>query len=197
MPRGIRYWSQIIGCGCRCCIYRTIHCIIHCTVSYTALYHTLHALYHTLYALYHTGIPTANLDTTDPLPGHTPLPLPGVYFGWSLLKLRNKSYVYPMVMSLGYNPYYDNVDITIEPHLLFCDEPTFLGEVLKLVVVGMLRPESAYVQFAHLLQAIQLDCESAIELLQHPQSKQHISLLTRDIPDVIIMPTETSSTPPL
>jgi hypothetical protein len=55
------------------------------------------------------GIPTANLPAenfSDVVSEHTS----GVYFGWAGLSTRG---VYKMVMSIGWNPYFDNTEKTV------------------------------------------------------------------------------------
>lgn len=105
----------------------------------------------------------ANLSAenfSDVLSDHTS----GVYFGWASLLTRG---IYKMVMSIGWNPYFDNTEKTIvsvlylnwrhlfryclfqtqdfiffqEPWLLHEFEDDFYGEELRLVIVGYIRPE--------------------------------------------------------
>ncbi|KAL5174799.1 Bifunctional riboflavin kinase/FMN phosphatase [Glycine soja] len=83
------------------------------------------------------GIPIANLSTkgySDLLSEHPA----GVYFGWAGLSARG---VFKMVMSIGWNPYFNNKEKTIEPWLLHDFNEDFYGEELRLVIVGYIRPE--------------------------------------------------------
>uniref|UniRef100_A0A803LPM1 riboflavin kinase n=1 Tax=Chenopodium quinoa TaxID=63459 RepID=A0A803LPM1_CHEQI len=57
----------------------------------------------------------------------------GVYLGWAGVSKRG---IYKMVMSIGWNPYFNNPEKTIEPWLLHEFEDDFYGEELRLVVVG-------------------------------------------------------------
>ena len=85
----------------------------------------------------------------------------GVYFGWAGLSTRG---IYKMVMSIGWNPYFDNTEKTVvsvlyshfsyvysmlcskrlplqEPWLLHNFGEDFYGEELRLAIVGYIRPE--------------------------------------------------------
>lgn len=88
----------------------------------------------------------------------------GVYFGWAGLSARG---VFKMVMSIGWNPYFNNKEKAIvsallytssynylpmnfhiiyaflfqEPWLLHDFNEDFYGEELRLVIVGYIRPE--------------------------------------------------------
>ncbi|KAJ0568925.1 putative riboflavin kinase [Helianthus annuus] len=50
-----------------------------------------------------------------------------------------------MVMSIGWNPYFDNTEKTIEPWLLHKFDEDFYGEELHLVIVGYIRPEVCFI----------------------------------------------------
>nr|XP_029123026.1 bifunctional riboflavin kinase/FMN phosphatase isoform X3 [Elaeis guineensis] len=83
------------------------------------------------------GIPTANLPAENfsaLLSEHAS----GVYFGWAGLATQG---IYKMVMSIGWNPYFDNTEKTIEPWLLHKFNEDFYGEELRLAIVGYIRPE--------------------------------------------------------
>jgi len=77
-------------------------------------------------------LPTENFS--DVVSEHTS----GVYFGWAGLSTRG---VYKMVMSIGWNPYFDNTEKTVEPWLLHDFGEDFYGEELRLAIVGYIRPE--------------------------------------------------------
>ncbi|RWW15209.1 hypothetical protein GW17_00020963 [Ensete ventricosum] len=92
----------------------------------------------------HVAICAANLPAENFSPilsEHTS----GVYFGWAGLSTRG---IYKMVMSIGWNPYFDNTEKTIvsvllsvEPWLLHDFGEDFYGEELRLAIVGYIRPE--------------------------------------------------------
>ncbi|XP_035844690.1 bifunctional riboflavin kinase/FMN phosphatase isoform X2 [Helianthus annuus] len=88
----------------------------------------------------------------------------GVYFGWAKLSTRG---FYKMVMSIGWNPYFDNTEKTIEPWLLHKFDEDFYGEELHLVIVGYIRPEANFPSLESLIAKIHEDgkiAENALEL---------------------------------
>ncbi|KAG7964131.1 hypothetical protein I3843_09G153400 [Carya illinoinensis] len=109
------------------------------------------------------GIPTANLSTEgySALLSEHPS---GVYFGWAGLSTRG---VFKMVMSIGWNPYFDNTEKTIEPWLLHDFAEDFYGEELHLVVIGYIRPEANFPSLEGLIAKIHEDrriAETALDL---------------------------------
>ncbi|KAL8032704.1 hypothetical protein ABFX02_13G113600 [Erythranthe guttata] len=110
------------------------------------------------------GIPTANLSTeaySDVLSEHPS----GVYFGWAGLAGRG---IYKMVMSVGWNPYFNNSEKTIEPWLLHDFDEDFYGEDLRLVIVGYIRPEANFPSLESLVAKIHEDKKIAEEALELP-----------------------------
>lgn len=110
------------------------------------------------------GIPTANLSAenfSDVLSEHTS----GVYFGWAGLPKRG---IFKMVMSIGWNPYFDNTEKTIEPWLLHEFEDDFYGEELRLVIVGYIRPEANFPSLDSLIERIHEDGRIAEKALDLP-----------------------------
>ncbi|KAL2932058.1 Bifunctional riboflavin kinase/FMN phosphatase [Bienertia sinuspersici] len=69
----------------------------------------------------------------------------GVYFGWAGVAKRG---IYKMVMSIGWNPYFDNAEKTIEPWLLHEFEDDFYGEELRLVVVAKIHEDGRIAESA-------------------------------------------------
>ncbi|XP_010686287.1 bifunctional riboflavin kinase/FMN phosphatase isoform X1 [Beta vulgaris subsp. vulgaris] len=109
------------------------------------------------------GIPTANLSTEGFSNLLSEYPS-GVYFGWAGV---SKQGIYKMVMSIGWNPYFNNPEKTIEPWLLHEFEDDFYGEELRLVVVGYIRPEANFPSLESLVAKIHEDgriAERALEL---------------------------------
>ncbi|KAI3823908.1 hypothetical protein L1987_05353 [Smallanthus sonchifolius] len=87
-----------------------------------------------------------------------------VYFGWAKLSTRG---FYKMVMSIGWNPYFNNTGKTIEPWLLHKFDEDFHGEDLHLVIVGYIRPEANFPSLESLIAKIQeggIIAEKALEL---------------------------------
>lgn len=122
------------------------------------------------------GIPTANLSTSNYaslLSEH----VSGVYFGWAGLSSRG---VFKMVMSIGWNPYFNNTEKTIEPWLLHEFEEDFYGEELNLVIVGYIRPEANFPSLESLITKIQEDrriAERALDLPLYSKYKDDPYLL--------------------
>ncbi|XXG42715.1 hypothetical protein AAC387_Pa01g2923 [Persea americana] len=110
------------------------------------------------------GIPTANLCADDfsvILSEHAS----GVYFGWAGLSARG---TYKMVMSIGWNPYFDNNEKAIEPWLLHDFDEDFYGEELRLVIVGYVRPEANFASLEALIAKIHEDRKIAEKALDLP-----------------------------
>ncbi|GER27191.1 riboflavin kinase [Striga asiatica] len=115
------------------------------------------------------GIPTANLSTEgffDLLSEHPS----GVYFGWAGLSEHG---IYKMVMSIGWNPYFNNSEKTIEPWLLHDFDEDFYGEDLRLVIVGYIRPEANFTSLEGLIAKIHEDRKIAENALEMPLYLKH------------------------
>ncbi len=108
------------------------------------------------------GIPTANLEA-ESLKCELQDAPNGVYFGWA--SVGASTAVYKFVMSVGWNPFFNNEKKTVEPHLLHVFERDFYGEELRLVVVAYLRPELKPPSLDALIAAIRLDIDTASRLL--------------------------------
>ncbi|KAK3303485.1 riboflavin kinase [Chaetomium strumarium] len=134
------------------------------------------------------GIPTANLpvdDASTPWISTTPS---GVYFGWASLNLppthpdyilptvnvdnnnnnkrraaanANGFAVYPMVMSIGYNPFYKNTVRSAEVHVLHSFRADFYGAEMRLLITGFIREERDYSGLEALIADINFDCDVA------------------------------------
>ncbi|KAL3345412.1 hypothetical protein AABB24_024399 [Solanum stoloniferum] len=111
------------------------------------------------------GIPTANLSPEGYSAILSEHPA-GVYFGWAGLSGRG---VYKMVMSIGWNPFFNNTQKTIEPWLLHDFNEDFYGEELHLVVVGYIRPEANFLSLEALIAKIHEDRKIAERALELPQ----------------------------
>lgn len=70
------------------------------------------------------------------------LPL-GIYYGWA--RVLPAATIYPMVMSSGWNPHYENEERSVEVHLIDVLLEPFYGSKLCIVVCGYLREEKKYV----------------------------------------------------
>eukprot|EP00897_Mesotaenium_endlicherianum_P002821 jgi/Mesen1/2567/ME000162S01696 len=83
-------------------------------------------------------VDTANLPT-EAFSGQLAEHVCGIYLGWAALAGREG--IFKMVMSIGWNPYFDNEQKTMEPWLLHEFDDDFYDEELRLVIVGYIRPE--------------------------------------------------------
>jgi riboflavin kinase len=113
------------------------------------------------------GIPTANVPVTEEINKLET----GIYYGWSkifptsdkqeCIRMRNDgnkvefnygkklsahdvNTVYPMVMSIGWNPFYHNKEKTCEVHIINKFDENFYGANIHYNVLGYIRPELNY-----------------------------------------------------
>ncbi|CAI5979903.1 unnamed protein product [Closterium sp. NIES-64] len=110
------------------------------------------------------GIPTANLPSSS-FAGHLAEHTCGIYHGWAALPGRG---VFKMVMSVGWNPFFNNTHKTVEPWLLHDFGEDFYGEELRLLVVGYIRAEADFPDLPSLIARIHRDGEIARKALDHP-----------------------------
>ncbi|KAG6005963.1 riboflavin kinase [Claviceps lovelessii] len=130
------------------------------------------------------GIPTANLPVDTSLtPWIESIPS-GVYFGYASLQLPDRhpqkkaqhhagasesesdpsssSFdLFPMVMSIGYNPFYKNTVRSAEVHVLHAFEADFYGAHMRLLILGFIREERDYESLGALVEDIETDCRVA------------------------------------
>lgn len=138
------------------------------------------------------GIPTANVSKEDAICTMSVDSLPtGIYWGYARIgdgddapsssdgsTEGNLGRTFITAVSIGYNPTYGNEEKTIEPHLIAptdhpkrhsssCNETLlqdFYGEIIRLSVVGYLRPELPFEGLEKLTQAIKKDIADAERL---------------------------------
>ncbi|ORZ19734.1 hypothetical protein BCR42DRAFT_410392 [Absidia repens] len=110
------------------------------------------------------GIPTANLNEEALEQLYNGLDL-GVYYGWAQVGDINST-VYPMVMSLGWNPYYKNEKRSAEVHILNDFPDDFYGSDMRVIVLGYVRPEQNYPSLDALICDIRTDVEVAKQSLK-------------------------------
>jgi len=104
------------------------------------------------------GFPTANFDENviDGLPDQL---IGGIY--WGFAQVQNGP-VYGMVMSIGWNPFYNNTKRAMETHILNKFDPEDLyGQHLRVIIVDFLRPESNFQSLQALKDAIANDIKNA------------------------------------
>ena len=118
------------------------------------------------------GIPTANLPvdaSITPWIENTPS---GVYFGYAALQLPSGHpqasggggggfTVFPMVMSIGYNPFYKNTVRSAEVHVLHDFSADFYDAHMRLLIAGFIREEKDYKSLDALVADIKFDCDVA------------------------------------
>ncbi|GAA5831952.1 hypothetical protein JCM11251_002761 [Rhodosporidiobolus azoricus] len=128
------------------------------------------------------GCPTANLPDSSIAPYAETLST-GVYFGYARVldpaceQARESAFpdggfggeavgasergehdkVHPMVMSIGWNPFYNNDTRTAEVHILHEYPSDFYGKELRVVMLGFIRPEYNYTSMDALIKDIDLD----------------------------------------
>ncbi|ETW84288.1 hypothetical protein HETIRDRAFT_415995 [Heterobasidion irregulare TC 32-1] len=121
------------------------------------------------------GCPTANLpdDSITPM---SHVCETGIYYGYAQV-LRPKdghsfpdddAKVHPMVMSLGWNPFYKNERLTAEIHLLHDYKSDFYGNEMRALVLGYIRPELDYTSREALINDIEIDKSVALRSLARP-----------------------------
>uniref|UniRef100_A0A1B6EZ25 Riboflavin kinase n=1 Tax=Cuerna arida TaxID=1464854 RepID=A0A1B6EZ25_9HEMI len=111
------------------------------------------------------GIPTANYseNVVNSLPVSV---TPGIYYGWAQV---NNGPVYKMVMSIGWNPYYNNEKKSMETHVLHKFDHDLYGCNLKTIILGFLRPEKSFNSLDELVTEINNDIKFASEKLDEPE----------------------------
>ncbi|KAG8965806.1 riboflavin kinase [Tulasnella sp. 419] len=134
------------------------------------------------------GCPTANLSD-DALESLTTSVETGIYYGYARLhaptagnadsdqsshdetRKQDELETWPMVMSLGWNPFYKNEKLTAEIHIMHNFETDFYGHKLSAVILGYIRPELDYTSREALIQDIETDKKVALNSLERPAYK--------------------------
>jgi len=76
--------------------------------------------------------------------------------------------LYPMVMSIGYNPFYKNTVRSAEVHVMHKFEKNFYGLEMRISILGWIRPEYDYVSLDALVEDIKTDIEVSGRSLARP-----------------------------
>ena len=118
------------------------------------------------------GIPTANYseEIVNNLPGSFET---GIYYCWAqIVEDREEtdapkkfSQVYPAVMSIGWNPYYNNEKKSMETHVIHKFEKDWYDSQLRVMIVGRIRGETNFTSLEALIEAINTDIAQSQELL--------------------------------
>lgn len=73
----------------------------------------------------------------------------------------DKGAVYPMVMSIGWNPFYKNTVRSVEVHIMHQFIMDFYESHMNLIILGFIRPEYDYVSKESLIEDIEKDIQVA------------------------------------
>ncbi|GAA6042494.1 hypothetical protein JCM8097_003057 [Rhodosporidiobolus ruineniae] len=161
------------------------------------------------------GCPTANLPDSSIAPYATTLQT-GVYFGYARVldhhSVADESTasafdsadgqdkgehdrVWPMVMSIGWNPFYNNDTRTAEVHILHEYPSDFYGKELRVVMLGFIRPEYNYSSLDALIKDIETDKRVALTSVARPAYEpfSYDAFFTR--PSQLSPPTEDPAKP--
>ncbi|KAL3941227.1 MAG: hypothetical protein SGBAC_004373, partial [Bacillariaceae sp.] len=115
------------------------------------------------------GVPTANLPSSLFQQALEDVGT-GVYFGWAAIECH-PGRTFKAVVNVGYSPTFEgreNKEKIIEAHLLLKDGEElddFYGSILRLKLLGFLRPEEKFDSFPALIAQIEEDVSSADSLL--------------------------------
>lgn len=148
------------------------------------------------------GCPTANIP-----PGLLAELDTGVYFGWAVVRPAKEptappewlevakerkrdievncgsklgldaGVCLPMVMSIGWNPFYDNKQKSAEVHIIHTFASSFYGAEIKIAVLGFIRNEQSYDSVDALIEDIQTDIKVALTSLDRPDYVDKKALL--------------------
>jgi len=127
------------------------------------------------------GCPTANLPDESITPISS-VAKTGVYYGYAQVLppkdgktelCQDDIRVHPMVMSLGWHPFYKNKILTAEIHIMHEFRSDFYGYNMNAVVLGYIRPELDYTSREALIEDIEVDKRVALNSLDRPQYKKY------------------------
>ncbi|KIY45841.1 Flavokinase-domain-containing protein [Fistulina hepatica ATCC 64428] len=128
------------------------------------------------------GCPTANLPDESIAPLSS-VARTGVYYGWAQVTplphqptttwTKVDSQVLPMVMSMGWNPFYHNQKLTCEIHVIHEFSSDFYGYELRAIVLGYIRPELDYTSREALIADIETDKQVALNSLARPEYQKY------------------------
>ncbi|KAJ2006752.1 riboflavin kinase [Coemansia thaxteri] len=113
------------------------------------------------------GIPTANLPEAVVEQALADIPI-GVYYGWAKVNTGADCSVLPMVMSLGWNPFFKNEKRSGEVHIIHSFDNDFYDQHLQVAILAYIRPERDYASLEALVDDIHFDIRVALESLQRP-----------------------------
>ncbi|XP_046410047.1 putative riboflavin kinase isoform X2 [Neodiprion pinetum] len=111
------------------------------------------------------GIPTANFPT-EVVQNLPPEIGTGIYYGWASV---DRGDVHKMVMSIGWNPFFQNTQKSMETHIIHKYPGDLYGLELRVVILGFLRPEADFTSIEDLIAEIKGDIENAKKCLDEPE----------------------------
>ncbi len=79
--------------------------------------------------------------------------------------IASRFQIYPMVMSIGYNPFYKNSVRSAEVHVLRSFGADFYDAPMRLLILGFVRDEKDYSGLDALVEDIHIDCDVARQSL--------------------------------
>lgn len=82
--------------------------------------------------------------------------------------MNNDDTVYPMVMSIGWNPYYKNEVRSVEVHIISKFAEDFYNAMMTLSILGFIRSEKDYDGLEALIADINTDIDVAKRSLERP-----------------------------
>lgn len=103
------------------------------------------------------GVPTANIEIKSNGKEILKKLLNGIYFGNYKFISNKDETVYKSVLSIGYNPYFDNSFKTLEVYLIDYEGEDFYDAKCILTIEGFVRNEAAFENFSELVTAINYD----------------------------------------
>ncbi|BES88185.1 riboflavin kinase [Nesidiocoris tenuis] len=111
------------------------------------------------------GCPTANYsqEVVKSLPQELDT---GIYCGWASI---DHGLVHKMVMSVGWNPFYNGKEKTMEVHILHEFPDQFYGAHMRVCVLKYLRPEMNFNSVDELIAQIKDDVEKSKAALDVPE----------------------------
>jgi len=115
------------------------------------------------------GIPTANfpMEVVKTIPKELDQ---GVYYGWANI---DNGEVHKVVLSIGWNPFYDNKEKSMESHIIHDFGRDLYGCLLKVCVFGYLRPELNFDSLESLIGQINNDIDTAKQMLDEPEALKY------------------------
>ncbi|MEX1112578.1 MAG: riboflavin kinase [Candidatus Andersenbacteria bacterium] len=107
------------------------------------------------------GFPTANLSFKDDYVR----PREGIYACWVRLDLLGD--IMPAVMHVGPRPTFDDMEITVEIHILDFNKDLY-DQTIEFATVQSIRGVKKFDTIEELQRAIQRDCDEARKILSNP-----------------------------